>query len=141
MQEIKDFFASADIVDLLVSGAINLVIAAVIFFVGKWIARLVQKALEKLLRARNIDEVLVDFLGNIVYALVLIGNTTFLDAGTSTAGAARYLTPIFPFVGVFVLTLVFKYLIATQSPRSVRITAIVIAGLILGMYAGRAYQY
>jgi small conductance mechanosensitive channel len=72
MQEIKDFFASTDIVELLTTGAINLVIAAVIFFVGKWIARLVKKALEKLLRARDIDEVLVDFLGNIVYALVLV---------------------------------------------------------------------
>ena len=72
MQEIKDFFSNADIVDLLFSGAINLVIAAVIFCIGKWIARFVQNMLEKLLRKRELDEVLVDFLGNIVYALIIV---------------------------------------------------------------------
>lgn len=72
MQEIKDFFTNPDFIDMLIGWGLNLVIAAVIFIVGKWIARVVQNTLEKLLRKRDIDEVLVDFLGNIVYALVLV---------------------------------------------------------------------
>jgi small conductance mechanosensitive channel len=72
MEEIKNFFSDANIVDLLIQGVINLVIALVIFIVGKWIANFVQRTLEKILRKRNIDEVLVDFLGNIVFALIIV---------------------------------------------------------------------
>lgn len=72
MDAIKEFIENANIVDMLISGAINLVIAAIIFILGKWFAGMVQKMLEKVLRLRNVDEVLVDFLGNIVYALVLV---------------------------------------------------------------------
>jgi hypothetical protein len=75
------------------------------------------------------------------YSVVLIANTTFLDAGTSTAGAARYLTPIFPIVVLFVLSLSYRYIIWKAIPQLVRTTAILLATLILGMYAGRAYQF
>jgi small conductance mechanosensitive channel len=72
MDAIKAFIEDANIIEILTNGAINLVIAAFIFLVGKWIARVVQNTLEKVLRLRSVDEVLVDFLGNIVYALVLV---------------------------------------------------------------------
>jgi hypothetical protein len=76
-----------------------------------------------------------------LYSLVLIANTTFLDAGTSTAGAARYLTPIFPFVIVFVVTLCYSYFNRKAYSQSVRTLTILIGTLILAMYAGRAYQF
>jgi len=72
MDTIKDFIANTQLIEMLTNGAINLVIAAIIFFIGKWLAGRVQKMLGKVLRHRSVDEVLVDFLGNIVYALVLI---------------------------------------------------------------------
>ena len=72
MEAVKEFITDANIIEILTNGVINLVIAALIFLVGKWIARMVQNALEKLLRLRKVDEVLVDFLGNITYALVII---------------------------------------------------------------------
>ena len=72
MEEIKQFISDANIVDLLINGAINLVIAAVIFLLGKWLAHRFQHALQKLLRKRSVDEVLVDFLGHIVFVLILI---------------------------------------------------------------------
>jgi hypothetical protein len=75
------------------------------------------------------------------YSFVLIANTTFLDAGTSTAGAARYLTPIFPLVVLFVISLSYRFIVRKAIPGSVRTTAILMAILILGMYAGRAYQF
>ena len=72
MEEIKNFFNDTNFVELLMNGALNLVVALVIFIVGKWIARIAQNMLEKILRKREIDEVLVDFLGTITFALVMV---------------------------------------------------------------------
>jgi small conductance mechanosensitive channel len=72
MDAIKEFLANTDIVGILTNGAINLVIAIVIFLVGKWIAKRVQNTLEKLLRKREVDDVLVDFLGTIASTLIII---------------------------------------------------------------------
>ncbi len=72
MDAIKDFLANADITGMLTSWGINLVLALLIFIVGKWVAHRVQNVFEKLLRTRGVDEVLVDFLGTIVSALIII---------------------------------------------------------------------
>ena len=72
MDAIKDFLANTDIVGILTTGAINLVIAIAIFLIGKWIAKRVQSTLEKLLRKREVDDMLVDFLGTIVSTLIII---------------------------------------------------------------------
>lgn len=72
MDAIKEFLENTDIVGMLTSGAINLLIAIAIFVIGKWLAHRVQNAFEKLLRKREVDEVLVDFLGTIVSALIII---------------------------------------------------------------------
>ena len=72
MEEIQNFFNDGNFVEMLINGAINLVVAAIIFVVGKWLARMIQNSIEKLLRARKVDEVLVDFLGTISFALVLV---------------------------------------------------------------------
>ena len=72
MDAITNFMADANIIELLTSWAINLVLAVIIFVVGKWIAGRVQSTLEKILRKRQVEEVLVDFLGNIASALVII---------------------------------------------------------------------
>ncbi len=72
MDAIKDFLANTNIVEVLTNGAINLVIAIVIFVVGKWLAKRVQIALEALLRKQNVEEVLVDFLGTISSVMVIV---------------------------------------------------------------------
>ena len=72
MDAISNYITESNIVDLLISGGINLLIAIAIIIVGKWIAWIVQKTFEKLLRKQRVDEVLVDFLGTITYALVLV---------------------------------------------------------------------
>ena len=72
MDTITDLIANSNFIELLIGWAINLVIAVVIFVVGKWIAHRVQHTLEKLLRKRQVDEVLVDFLGNIASVLIII---------------------------------------------------------------------
>ena len=72
MEAIKDYVTSPEMLDTLVNGAVNLLIAIVIFVVGKWIARRVQKALEMILKSRSVDSVLVKFLGTVVYTLIII---------------------------------------------------------------------
>ena len=72
MDAINDFIANTDLVGMLTSWGINLVLALLIFIVGKWLARRVQNAFEKVLRKRRVDDVLVDFLGTIVFALIII---------------------------------------------------------------------
>ncbi len=72
MDIITDLIANSNFIELLTGWVINLVIAVVIFVVGKWIAHRVQHTFEKLLRKRQVDEVLVDFLGNIASVLIII---------------------------------------------------------------------
>lgn len=72
MDTIKDFITDANLIEILTSGLINLAIALIIFLVGKWFANRLQNTLEKLLRKREVDEVLVDFLGTIAYAMVIV---------------------------------------------------------------------
>jgi small conductance mechanosensitive channel len=72
MDAIIDFLTDANTIKLLTSWALNLVLAVVIFVVGKWIAARLQNTLKKILRKRQVDEVLVDFLGNIAFVLVII---------------------------------------------------------------------
>jgi len=72
MEAFKDFITDANLIELLTSWAINIVLALVIFIVGKWVANRVEKTLEKFLTKRGIDPVLVDFLGTIARALILI---------------------------------------------------------------------
>ncbi len=72
MDTITNYIADNNIVDLLITGAINLLIAMAIFVIGKWVAKRVQNTLEALLRKRNVDDVLVDFLGTIAATLVIV---------------------------------------------------------------------
>ena len=72
MEAIKDYITSPEMLNTLGDGAINLLIAIVIFVAGKWIARRVQRALALILKARGVDAVLVDFLGTVVFTLVII---------------------------------------------------------------------
>lgn len=72
MDAIKNFIASTNMLETLTNGAINLLIAIVIFLVGKWIANRARHALEKVLSKRGVDLVLVGFLGTVVFALIII---------------------------------------------------------------------
>jgi len=72
MDAINNYIADSNIIEMLINGVMNLVIAGIIFLIGKWVAKTAQNALEALLRKRSVDEVLVDFLGTIVYTLVIV---------------------------------------------------------------------
>lgn len=51
---------------------INLVIAGLIFLIGRWIARIITRVVGKVASKAKLDETLVKFLKNIVYAILMV---------------------------------------------------------------------
>ena len=72
MEPIKQFFASADLMPMLSDWVIKIVIALLIYLIGKWIAKRITNIVKKLMNARDVDPTLVNFLGNVVYAILLV---------------------------------------------------------------------
>ena len=82
-----------------VDWGIQIGIAIAIFFVGKIIARMISNLIEKLMRRAGSDQMLVDFTGNIIYAVLIVAvvlaaidslgvNVTSLMAIVAAAGLA-----------------------------------------------------
>ena len=51
---------------------INIIIALLIFFIGKWFAKMLANLLQAGLRKQKIDNTIVSFLGNITFSVMLI---------------------------------------------------------------------
>ena len=92
--------------------------------------------------ARSPYSTLPWFLGLLIplYLFVLIANTTFLDASTSTAGAARYLAPVFVVAVVWIIGMVAQ-LSQYWNHWIKRYILAVLALFILSMYAVRAITF
>lgn len=58
--------------DIIISTVINLTVAIVIFYIGRWLARGVSSLVGKALLHRKVDRAVVSFLTSIVYAAILI---------------------------------------------------------------------
>jgi small conductance mechanosensitive channel len=61
--------------DIIISTAINLTIAIIIFYIGRWLARGVSSLVGKALLHRKVDRAVVSFLASSVYAAILIAVT------------------------------------------------------------------
>ena len=72
MDSIKEFFASADLMPMLSDWVIKIVIALLIYLIGKWIAKRITNFVRKLMEVRDSDPTLINFLSNVVYAILLI---------------------------------------------------------------------
>ena len=72
MEAIKDFLGRADLIPMLTDWTIKIVLALVIYVVGKWIAKRVTKFVRTLMEARGADATLINFLSNVVYAILLV---------------------------------------------------------------------
>jgi len=72
MQEIKEFLTRADLVPMLTDWAVKIILALLIYVIGKWITGRITRLTRRLLEGRGVDETLVNFLGNIVYAVLLV---------------------------------------------------------------------
>jgi small conductance mechanosensitive channel len=72
MEAILGFFTSEELGPLLLDWSMRIILALVIYVVGKWITKRVTRLVTKLMQARDVDPTLVDFLANIVYAVLLV---------------------------------------------------------------------
>jgi small conductance mechanosensitive channel len=72
MEAISNFFADADLMSMLGNWIIKIVIALLIYLIGKWIANRVTQVLRKVMEVRDVDPTLVNFLSNVVYAILLV---------------------------------------------------------------------
>lgn len=79
--------------------AINVVVALAVFLVGKWVANILSRFCNRLMKQAKVDETLARFLSNIVYSVLLVIvilaalselgiNTTSLAAVLAAAGFA-----------------------------------------------------
>jgi len=71
MENLKKLALSEDLLPMAGDWLLKLVLALVIYLVGKWIARLVTRSLTRLMNARGVDATLVTFLGNLAYSILL----------------------------------------------------------------------
>jgi small conductance mechanosensitive channel len=67
-----EFFTNDEFMPLLINWAGKIVLALAIYVIGKWVARRVTNLVSKLMNVRQVDATLVNFLGNIVYAILLV---------------------------------------------------------------------
>jgi len=56
----------------IVTIVLNLLAAILIYLIGKWIAKLIANMLKKIMTRGKVDSSLVSFVGNIVYAVILV---------------------------------------------------------------------
>lgn len=64
-------FNTETLMPIVTDWAIKIVLALIIYVVGKWIAKRITKILSKLMERAEMDPTLINFLGNIVYAFLL----------------------------------------------------------------------
>lgn len=72
MEAINEYLADKDLVAIAINLGLKLLAVLAIWIIGRWIGRRLQNALERLLRKRDVDDVLVDFLGTIARTLVMV---------------------------------------------------------------------
>lgn len=79
--------------ELIAAYAIKIVIAIAIYFVGKWLAKIISSLLEKTLRSRYIDITVIGFTRNIIY-YVLITLTVIAALGQLGVQTASFVAVI-----------------------------------------------
>lgn len=64
-------FSSETLMPILTAWAIKIVLALAIFVIGKWVCKRITSVIRKLMERAELDPTLVNFLSNIVYAILL----------------------------------------------------------------------
>ena len=71
MDKINEFLQSDFVTTQLIPWAISLVVALLIFFIGRWIAGKIVNISKRMMARGGMDSMLSNFLGNILYALLI----------------------------------------------------------------------
>ena len=72
MDQLNELIASGRLTELLLPWAVKLGLAALIFVVGRWIAKMTANGIDKIMKKAGIDATLTRFLHNVVYSALLI---------------------------------------------------------------------
>jgi len=72
LEQLTEYIANTNFTELAITIGTRLFLVLLIYVVGRWIARITQNVLEKMLRKREVDEVLVDFLGSLANIAVTV---------------------------------------------------------------------
>jgi small conductance mechanosensitive channel len=72
MEPFKAFITDASLLPMLAGWAIKIILALVIYIVGKWVANRITALVRRLMDGRSVDPTLVNFLSNLVYAILLV---------------------------------------------------------------------
>ncbi len=72
METVNEIFGNGDLMPMLIAWTGKLVLALVIYLIGKWVAKKITNTIGRMMKAREVDETLNQFLANIVYAILLI---------------------------------------------------------------------
>ena len=99
MDQLKELIISGQLTDLLLPWVIKIGLAALIFVVGRWLAKIVTNGVDNVMKRAGVDETLTHFLHNVIYAALLIAviiaavdqvgvNTTSFLAILGAAGLA-----------------------------------------------------
>ena len=72
IEAIRNYFADKQIADIIISAGISVMLALIIWMIGRWVARIASGTLRKVLLKREVDVVLVDFLTMVTSILILI---------------------------------------------------------------------
>jgi small conductance mechanosensitive channel len=72
MESLTSFLTEASVMEIIITVATKLGIVLLVYIFGRWFARGSQRALERMLRKREVDEVLVDFLGTVTNVLITV---------------------------------------------------------------------
>lgn len=67
---------------------LKLITAIAIFFIGRWLAKLVTRGMRKVMQAQQVDKILESFISNIAYWLIMafVIIATISELGVQTAG-------------------------------------------------------
>jgi small conductance mechanosensitive channel len=71
MERMQQYFQSIDTAVLMAWGW-RVVAALLIFFIGRWVAKLIRNGVKGVMTRRGLDEMLVGFLGAILYSILLV---------------------------------------------------------------------
>ena len=72
MEAFKEFLTNAELVPMITGWGIRIILALVIYVVGKWVAKKVANFARKLMEGRDADPTLINFLCNLAYAILLV---------------------------------------------------------------------
>lgn len=72
MDQLNELIASGRLTELLLPWAVKVGLAALIFVIGRWAAKMTANGIDKIMKKAGIDATLTRFLHNVVYSALLI---------------------------------------------------------------------